>query len=446
MDHGEGFRGQASTQTRREVLVVAVAGVAGSVFAAMAPLAPSESALFAVTVWALLFGGVTLRHWRQSAAKEGRLHMLQGRLKREEEKEQQAEEARRRGEAFYRTILEDIPEMIVRWRPDGTITYVNEAYCGYVGHSREQVLAQKRLPLFDDSVLANGLSPDDPVSVVEYQVNRPDGGRRWQRWAERALFDERGAIQEIQSIGEDVTERKREEERKARLLEQNRTLARRALEIQEQERARLARELHDELGQCLTAIRADAELIRGRTAGRDAMVHESAQAIDQVAEQVYGVVRRMMRRLRPASLDELGLMEALQETVQEWAERHPEIRCRLDADGELGEVPKAVGTTVYRVVQEALTNVAKHARAGEVNIRLNRGESALDGSPELRVEVADDGRGMDPEQTSGGFGMLGMRERAHAIGGEVDIDARAGQGTTLRVRLPLEQQPPGEAP
>ncbi|HKJ76444.1 MAG TPA: ATP-binding protein, partial [Gammaproteobacteria bacterium] len=316
----------------------------------------------------------------------------------------------------------------------------------YVGRSREEVLAQRWLPLLDESASADGLTPAAPVSVVEYQVNRPDGRRCWQRWAERALFDDDGVIQEIQSIGADVTERKYEEQRNARLLEQNRALARRSLEIQEQERARLARELHDELGQCLTAIRADAELIRGRAVGRDAVVHESAQAIDQVAEQVYGVVRRMMRRLRPASLDELGLVEALQETVQEWAERHPEVRCRLDADGEWSEAPKAVGTTAYRVVQEALTNVAKHADAGSVTIRLQGGHTTADGGRALWVEVTDDGRGIDPETTVSGFGMLGMRERVHAVGGELDLESRPGEGTTVRARLPLDAADAGETP
>ena len=437
MDHREGNRMLPSTQTRREFAVVAVVGVVGTAFAAVGPLPPGDRALFGMAVWAVLFGGVVLRRWRQSAADEGRLRMLRGRLRREEEKEQQAAEALRWREAFYRTILDDIPEMIVRWRPDGIITYVNEAYCRYIGQSREDVLTRQRLPLFDGSKLVNGLTPEEPVSVVEYQVNRPDGRRCWQRWAERALFDDDGNVQEVQSIGDDVTERKQEEERIARLLEQNRALARRSLEIQELERARLARELHDELGQCLTAIRADAELIRGRTVGRDGVIHESAQAIDQVAEQVYGVVRRMMRRLRPASLDELGLLEALQETVQEWAERHPQVRCRLDADGELSGMPKAVGTTAYRIVQEALTNIAKHAQAGSVTIRLKR-EQAAAGQTELWVEVTDDGRGMDPEQTAGGFGMLGMRERAQAVGGEVDVEPGEDQGTTVRARLPLD--------
>ena len=430
--HGGPLRDRIPTPVRWEVAVVAALGVAGTVVAAVAPLSPPARAVLALAVWALLLGGIGLRRWRHSAATEDTVRMLSGRLEREVAREREAEAALERREGFYRTILEDIPEMIVRWQPDGTVTYVNQAYCRYLGMGRDEVMAQRLLPMFDEPTLARGLTRAHPVSVVEYQVTRPDGEQRWQRWAERAIFDDNGGIREVQSIGADITERKRHEQRTAQLLEENRHLARRALEIQEQERSRMARELHDELGQCITAIRADAEIIRGRSLGVDGVSHESAEAIEAVAGQVYGVVRRMMRQLRPNSLDEMGLTEAVTEAVHDWTERHPDTHCELDVQDDLDRVPGPVATTAYRTVQEALTNVARHAQARNVTVRLQRRAG------ELSVEVADDGRGMESGEGASGFGLLGMGERVRAVDGELHIDSAPGRGTTIRARLPLE--------
>lgn len=424
-------------QAHWDVLVVALVGILVTVVMAVwRPHGGTGDVVVVLTVWALLFGWLGLRRWIQVARTERTLQLLNAKLERKVADHRRAEEARKRGEAFYRTILEDIPEMIIRWRPDGTVTYVNDAYCRYHGRGRDEVMAQTVLPLLDKETLA-GLAQDRPVSTVEYQMARPDGSVRWQRWVDRALFDESGGVREIQSIGADITERKETEARTARLLAENQALARQSLEIQEEERASLAQELHDELGQCLTAIRADAQIIRGRSADSDPVVHESAEAIDEVAGRVYNVVRRMMRRLRPVTLDQVGLAEALRETVDEWCTRHPELQCTLNIEGDLGRVRGTTAITGYRIVQEAMTNVAKHAAAQRVQIRVALEDETA--RPWLALRVEDDGRGMGAEPDGdAGIGLLGMRERTHAIGGRFRLESAPGGGVSIEAHLPLE--------
>lgn len=390
---------------------------------------------FATLLWLALLLLFVLGRWRANLLHESRLNEVQ------QVSEQHAasccselREALARNEGFYRQVLEDIPEMVCRWQADGRITYVNEAYCRYFGLSRDELLQGARLPAFHPGV--SGVSFDSkpyrerPVVVVEFPVPQPDGTVWWQRWIDRALFDEQGEIREFQSIGEDITERKLAENETRRLLEENQLLARRALAIQEEERARLARELHDELGQTLTAVRADAECILRLNRDRDPGISNCAVAINEVAGQVYGTVREMMRRLRPVLLDDLGLRDALLELVQKWQGQHPEVEVVTTLQ-VVDPLPQQVELAAYRIVQEALTNITKHAEARRVEVTGRRNGGMLE------VTVSDDGVGMDSAAQCQGYGLLGMRERALALDGRFELDAAPDRGVTIRTFLPL---------
>lgn len=209
---------------------------------------------------------------------------------------------------------------------------------------------------------------------------------------------------------------------------ENRRLAGHALRVREDERRLLARELHDELGQSLSAIQADAALI-AHTA-RDARHAESARAIGATTADILVSVRELIRRLHPAVLDALGLRAALAQLAADWSVRHAPVLARFEWDPNLPERP-ACGIHAYRIVQEGLTNVARHAGAGHVDIRLQRQASTL------YLELADDGRGCDLARAGTGFGLHGIRERAQSFGGSADIDSTPGHGLRIRVRLPL---------
>jgi two-component system sensor histidine kinase UhpB len=221
-----------------------------------------------------------------------------------------------------------------------------------------------------------------------------------------------------------------------RSREQNRYLAQQTIAIQEDERRALAHELHDELGQSITAVKAVAASL-GQTQPAGA-VGQGAATITQIANQMYAVVRGMLRRLRPVLLDEFGLVRALENLVDGWNERHADTFCRLSANGVLDDLEDAVNIALYRVVQECLTNVAKHAAATEVAVQLERsaGES-------VRLTVADNGQGFAPRGAPLGLGLLGMRERIEALKGSLAIEASPRAGVTIEVVLPVVPKPQG---
>lgn len=215
------------------------------------------------------------------------------------------------------------------------------------------------------------------------------------------------------------------------LLVENRNLIHTSLNVQEEERRHLARELHDELGQCITAIQADAESINDLSRECDQRIETSARAILDVSSRIYAVVHDMMQRLRPAVLDDLGLVEALKEELSAWLDRNPEIETRLDVAGNLDDLDERINITIYRIVQECLTNITRHAGAGRVSISLSGDTDSL------VLSVSDNGRGLDMSLPSDGLGLIGMRERAEGLGGEFMLESEQGAGATIRVRIPL---------
>lgn len=212
--------------------------------------------------------------------------------------------------------------------------------------------------------------------------------------------------------------------------QQNRALTQHSLAVIEDERQRLSQELHDELGQSLTAIKAMAV-----TAGRQAPeVTRITAAIGAVCDQLLGVVRSMMQQLHPLVLTELGLRAALEDILHYWPERHPEIRLRIDCYPGVDELEPRIGVQVFRVIQECLTNVLRHAGADSVSVSLRRQEQprAL-----LCLEVCDNGSGCDPAASARGFGLQGIRERIRSLGGELQLISQPGAGMTVSAQVPL---------
>ena len=214
---------------------------------------------------------------------------------------------------------------------------------------------------------------------------------------------------------------------------ENRRLARQLIAAQEDERERIARELHDEIGQCITAIHADAAAIQhDETRDRDA-ARESATAIIGAAAQIKVLLRGMLQRLRPAALTELGLGAALREQVAGFRQRHPEMLCELRIASGATDLRGETAVAAYRIAQESLTNIARHAQARSIHIDVDVENG--DSQPRLVIRIADDGVGFEPTQRQQGFGLAGMRERALALGGTLTIDTATG--TCIVASLPL---------
>jgi glucose-6-phosphate-specific signal transduction histidine kinase len=245
----------------------------------------------------------------------------------------------------------------------------------------------------------------------------------------------RELLQSNSALENEVAERRRAEEEARSLLDEKRFLAQKCMQVQEDERHRLARELHDELGQCITAIQADAETIEELSKNCDTRLETSARAIWGVSSRIYEVVHSMMQRLRPSALDDIGLVETIKEEVRAWQVRQPDTTYRMSFSGNLDGLGEMVNISLYRIAQECLTNIAKHAKAGDVSIWLG----ITYGNPgrKVRLEVQDNGVGIQPQKLGGGFGLIGMRERVEILNGEFEYSAGPESGTKISVTLPL---------
>jgi two-component system sensor histidine kinase TtrS len=245
------------------------------------------------------------------------------------------------------------------------------------------------------------------------------------------------------TLKDEVAERKRAEEESRSLLKENRFLIRKSLAVQEEERRHLARELHDELGQCITAIQADAETIRDVAGRKDTRVATSVRAILNVSAHLYDVVHCMIQRARPGVLDDLGLLVALEDLVNDCRARFPGIGYQLSAAGELNSLGEQINITLYRIVQECLTNIVKHAAATQVTIYLTKGADpqgkacAIGDSNRVSLVVRDNGRGLQPAVNGRGLGIAGMRERVEALGGHFTVQGIPDGGVTVSVMIPV---------
>ncbi|MCB1748728.1 MAG: methanol utilization protein MoxY [Gammaproteobacteria bacterium] len=213
----------------------------------------------------------------------------------------------------------------------------------------------------------------------------------------------------------------------------NAALAQRAIAIQEEERRYLAHELHDELGQSITAIKALAVSIGERA---DAELAARAATITEVSSDIYARVRDMMTRLHPVVLDELGLVAALGLMIDDWNARHEDCFCENVCPRTLPAFDADARIAVYRVVQEALTNVARHAAASAVRVVLELDQDG-DGASTLHLAISDNGIGFDPDRVRRGLGLRGIGERVTALNGSWSLTSRPQDGTRIEVRVPL---------
>jgi signal transduction histidine kinase len=265
----------------------------------------------------------------------------------------------------------------------------------------------------------------------QYQLDELPGillflalGLAWFAW--RRMREARIALAQRIALEQDL----------AAALTENRRLSQSMVQLQEEERRSLARELHDELGQHLNAIKIDAVTIRdgANNPNNAGNAPARADAIVRVVDRVHAVVRDMTRKLRPAGLDELGLSAALENCVEEWRARSPGVVVKLACDGDLDSLGEATNMLVYRIVQESLTNVARHAHARRVSIDITRTQ----GADTLAITIADDGTGAASSQHSG-LGLIGMRERVEAAGGHLETGNLPDGGFHVEARVPVNQ-------
>jgi two-component system, NarL family, sensor histidine kinase UhpB len=469
----------------------------------------------------------------------------------------------RKSEEQYRAVVEDQTELICRCLPDGTITFINKAFCRYFGKTRDELIGRSYLPFVsveDQERLKQhiaSLSKEKSVAVIENRVIASGGSIRWQQWTNRALFDEQGRIVELQSTGRDITDRKAAEEKlriseetyrllienvnesivvaqggmltfanpkavqligysKEEILslpfmefihpddrgmvsvnyakrmkgekvpenylfrvvskdgvvkwmeisavffiwegrpatlnflnditerkkaeeelkkshEQLRNFARRLAEAEEIERQKIARELHDRVGQNLTALGINLSILRNQlsdtlTEQTDARLKDSMGILEETAKRI----RDVMSDLRPSVLDDYGLMAAIR-WLSEQISKRTGLTINVEYRDTKVDLPLETEITLFRIAQELLTNITKHAKASEVSIRLD----SMDGK--VRFVITDNGVGFDPTALrqigESRWGLLNVRERTEAIDGILTIESHLGQGTRVVIEV-----------
>jgi PAS domain S-box-containing protein len=365
----------------------------------------------------------------------------------------QAEEALRESEELVAKAFRSIPDALAISRlEDGKIVEVNDSWHKVFGYSREEVIGKKSLALnlFADSadrqrVMAL-LRKQGFVHDFELQIRQKSGALRTAILSIE-LQNTQGE-QYLLSVVQDITERKRaaEEVRTSHL--QLRALYKRLQQIREEDRIAIAREVHDEMGGGLTGLKMDLTWLLRKMGNAD-MDEERVALMDKIhtanalIDHMIQVVRRVSAHLRPSVLDDLGLIAALEWQLSEFTSR-TEIPHEFTTSFEYVNMEETTAITVFRIFQEALTNVARHSRATKVVVVLREGERSLFGDESLVLEIRDNGRGITEEEILNpeSLGLLGMKERVLAFGGELSIRGKPGGGTALILQITRKQ---GEA-
>ena len=324
------------------------------------------------------------------------------------------------------------------------ITFANHACAQLFGSPTREALVGRSIfellrPESHASMRAavdRALAGDDPIPVVRERISQPDGSLRHVEMAVAALPDHGRTA--LQMVITDIT-RQSDEHRALELSRrQLRELSAGMVTAREEERRRIARELHDELGQRLTILKMELAARSPRVSGE--ADGDRTSTMLQMVDETISSVRRIATELRPLMLDDLGLNAAIEWLAQSWAQRMG-ITVRLQLGPEDPPVDQAGAIALYRMVQEALTNVARHARATRVKISIGR-EGAT-----LVLKIRDNGMGFGEGAmyTKGSYGLMGIRERAYMLGGTLEVGNVTDGGGRVVVRLPLDR-PDGTYP
>lgn len=325
--------------------------------------------------------------------------------------------------------------------PNGNWTSFNSAWLSFTGRSLDAELGRGWL---------QGVHRDDRAAcldrvqsaitgrrpfAVEFRLRDADGQHRWVLGHGAPRTSRDGGLAGYVGSCAEIAGRKEKQAHLRESQEQLRKLAARVEAAREDERAAIARELHDELGQTLTAIKLDL----GRAVGAVSNDRVTSQAVDRLqslvglVEIALQTVKRLTMHLRPPALDHLGLAEAIQWEAIAFQARSG-LRCHVRADDESSGLTSEQKTVLFRIFQEALTNVTRHARASAVSVTLGERRK------QFELLIRDNGRGVTAEEVNDprAIGLLGMRERAALVGATFEITGRRGKGTSVLVRVPIE--------
>ena len=349
-----------------------------------------------------------------------------------------AEQALSQSELFYRELIEFLPMGIAATDDRGRVTFASSSCREIFGVNSDAAVAGTRIK--------NWVAPENVadkaarrrmrrfiVEPEEYRLLRKDGTPFWAEVSSVPLFDAHGRLRGNFVTIHDATERRQAQEDLRQTSERLQLLSRRIVKVQEDERRHLARELHDEVGQALTAILYRLEALK--TLPPESVGGVLEQAIE-ITDRTIRSVRDLSLDLRPALLDEVGLAETLQWYVDRQV-RSTHLEVGLSVSPDAARLPPDVRTACFRIAQEALTNVVRHAKARHARVQLRVSGDTVE------LVVRDDGGGFDVAEAGrrarmgNNVGILGMQERAELLGGKTVFESSPGGGTTVSARFPI---------
>jgi PAS domain S-box-containing protein len=349
-----------------------------------------------------------------------------------------AAEAVKQTEDRTRLIIDTIPTMAWSLGPDGGLEFLNQRWLDYTGLSLEEAIEEPTRTVHPED-LSGAVEKWLVVKAIsevyedEIRLRRADGEYRWFLVRVAPLLDEQGNIVKWFGASVDIEDRRRAEKNLEEANRQLKLLSRRRVKVQEEERRHLARELHDEIGQALTAAKINLQAaMEEPDQAKSKRIHETTA----ILERLLGQVRQISLNLRPSTLDDLGLVPALRSLLDEQG-RRASVAVRFSAKNMPENLDPEIQTTCFRIAQEAITNAVRHARATQIRVELSQENG------NLRLQIRDNGTGFDAESAQAqtiGLGLVGMKERAALVGGRTRIMASRGKGATVDVTLPLMSQ------
>lgn len=354
--------------------------------------------------------------------------------------QRQAEEALLESEARYRALVENQVEAVCRWLPDTTLTYVNEAYCRLLGHSREELLGRSFLDfMVTDNTRelmrhVRSLINHPRLAYYEHEIANGEQGSVWMRWSDCPILDGKGTVQEFQLVGMDITDRKIAELALISQREQLRKLATELAMTEERERQNIATELHDTVGQQLAAakMKLDALAVDPDCSNTDGNLVKAYNLI----LQAIACIRSLTFQISPPLLYMIGFTAAVQSLCEKF-EEDTGIMVEYREHGDAAFIGKNLRGTLYRMVRELLHNIAKHAGADQVTVTV----SCVAATIEITVE--DNGAGFDgvgvllQGNRNNCVGLFSIKQRIEYLGGSVSIISQPGAGSRITLRVPL---------
>jgi two-component system sensor histidine kinase UhpB len=349
--------------------------------------------------------------------------------------------ALRKSEERYLQLVDNISEGVVIQDKKGIITSANKHFLGMIGYRKREVIGRPILEFLGEGWLKKmdqaEAGGEDRWKSIELAWKKKDGKRVYTILSRKPILDPKGRIEGSVSVLTDITDRREVEIELRRSREELRNLSRHIQAVREKESKRIAGEIHDVLGQQLTALKIDLSWIGGRVASLGESGNEIQSRIggmSDLVDKTIESVQKISAELRPVLLDDLGLGPAIEWLAQDF-ENRTNIKCLVRLDGDdLGLDPDCA-TAIFRISQEALTNVARHARATAVGISLGIQSGAL------FLKISDNGKGIvkDEIYAPSSLGLMGMRERIRTFGGNLELSGGPDKGTELTVAIPLEK-------